>query len=359
MRNKTPAIISVTLFSIVISLISSCSPQKIAKDQAEVTVVYPPPPETTRIQFLLSITSSQSINRQQTKLNRFLFGEAEPISIVKPYGITTQGSKIYICDTGIGGLVVIDLKERIFRQFIPEGKGKLQLPLKCAVDSYENIYIADGNRRQIVVFDKDGSYIDAFGESDESYKPTGVEVTDQNIFVSSISDHRIYVYNKSDYSLIRTLPEAAPEDPAYLYQPSAVACSEGAIYITDVGDCKVKVFGEDNLFIRSIGGYGNGFGQLMRPKGLAIDNELNTYIVDAAFENVQIFNPEGKLLMFFGGPYKSRGDMWLPADVAIDYENIEFFSQYVDPEFTLQYLIFVTNQFGPDKIGVYGFVKPK
>ncbi|MEZ4999553.1 MAG: hypothetical protein R2744_00210 [Bacteroidales bacterium] len=97
----------------------------------------------------------------------------------------------------------------------------------------------------------------------------------------------------------------------------------------------------------------------MRPKGIAVDRNRNIYVVDAAFENVQIFNSSGQLLMFFGGPYRSPGDMWLPADVTTDYENLGYFEKFVDPDFELQFIIYVTNQYGPGKIGVYGFVKEK
>ena len=82
-------------------------------------------------------------------------------------------------------------------------------------------------------------------------------------------------------------------------------------------------------------------------------------MVDAGFENVQIFNKDRKLLMYFGGSYKGPGDMWLPAKIIIDYDNLEYFQKYVDPGFTLKYLIFVTNQYGPDKVNVYGRVTPK
>jgi hypothetical protein len=80
--------------------------------------------------------------------------------------------------------------------------------------------------------------------------------------------------------------------------------------------------------------------------------------VDAAFENVQIFNKDGNVLMFFGGPYSKPGDMWLPADVTVSYTGQEFFRKYVDDSFVLRYLLFVTNQYGPDKVSVYGFVEP-
>ena len=63
--------------------------------------------------------------------------------------------------------------------------------------------------------------------------------------------------------------------------------------------------------------------------------------------------------MFFGGTYKGPGDMWLPAKITIDYDNLQYFRKYVDPSYDLQYLILVTNQYGPDKINVYGRVEPR
>ena len=76
-------------------------------------------------------------------------------------------------------------------------------------------------------------------------------------------------------------------------------------------------------------------------------------------ENVQIFNTGGDLLMHFGGAYKGAGAMWLPAAVEISYENLTFFEPYVDDSFVLKYLIYVTNQYGPAKLNVYGFVEEK
>jgi len=43
----------------------------------------------------------------------------------------------------------------------------------------------------------------------------------------------------------------------------------------------------------------------------------------------------------------------------IDYDNLKYFEEYVDKSFDLKYLIFVTNQYGPDRISVYGFVEDK
>lgn len=336
---------------------ASCTSDLTRSGQQNDPVIYPPPPDTTRIQYLTSISSSQEIAGKQSAVNRFLFGEVTPLSVVKPYGITHSNSRIYVCDTGVGGLIVIDLEEKNMDLFIPGGKGQLMFPINCHVDEEGFLYVADGNRRQIVIFDDGGNYVSAFG-GQEGFKPTDVAVNAGKVFVSSVTDQRIHVYSRDSLNLIRSFPEAEAGDTEYLYQPVNIEVTGDEIYVSDMGDYKIKVFSHDGKYLRSVGSYGNRYGQLTRPKGIAVDRDKNLYIVDAAFENVQIFDNEGQLLMYFGGPYSRPGDMWLPAGVAIDYDNMQHFSKYVDESFDLQYLIYVTNQYGPDKISVYGFVKP-
>jgi DNA-binding beta-propeller fold protein YncE len=157
---------------------------------------------------------------------------------------------------------------------------------------------------------------------------------------------------------LNTFPAVNKDDPQSLFSPTNIFVTSNEVYVTDFGDFKIKVYSHDGEFIRSVGSYGQGIGQFSRPKGIAVDKDENLFVVDAGFENAQIFSKSGKLLMFFGGNYKGPGDMWLPAKVTLDYDNMEYFEKYVDPSFNLKYLIFVTNQFGPDKITIYGAVEP-
>jgi len=47
--------------------------------------------------------------------------------------------------------------------------------------------------------------------------------------------------------------------------------------------------------------------------------------------------------------------MFMPANVIIDYDNVELFEPWAVEGAELEYLILVTNQFGPHKINIYGF----
>jgi DNA-binding beta-propeller fold protein YncE len=349
------------LSGIFFFLFVSCSRNvtKSKKKKEKEIVMYPPPPDTARIQFLTSISSSENTIGKQSSVSKYIFGESEPKPIKKPYGITIHGGKIYICDVGIGGLEIIDLEKNTFEYFDPRGKGQLKLPLNCFVDEDGKLYVADGQRRQVVVFDQYGNYLESIGDT-ARFKPTDVFICDDKIWVSNIIDNKINVFNKETLELMFSFPDAEKGKEDFLYSPTNIYLTYDKVYVSDMGDFKVKIYDHNGKFLSSVGSNGSNIGQFVRPKGIAVDQESNLYAVDAGFENTQIFNKVGKVLMFFGGPYKGRhGDMWLPAKVAINYDNLKYFQKYVDPGYTLKYLVFVTNQYGPDKVNIYGFVAPK
>lgn len=342
---------------IIVSLFISCSRKTQPIGGSESLVIYPAPPDTTRIQFLTSFSSSHDVTGRQKSFTKFIVGDGEDAIINKPYGLAVADGKIYICDTYIHGLQIVDMNESSFESFIPTGPGQLGVPINCFVDEKGFLYIADTERKQIVIFNENGEYYDSYGEKG-NFKPGDVVVLNDTIWVSNIPGHCINVYrNDSTYTNLFTFPHSEVGSEDYLFSPTNIYVTEDKVYVTDFGAFIIKVYNHKGEFIRSIGSYGQNPGQFARPKGIAVDNESNLYVVDAGFENVQVFNKEGKLLMHFGGSYKGKGDMWLPAKIILDYEHLSYFEKFVDPRFDLEYLIFVTNQYGPDKINVYGYVK--
>jgi DNA-binding beta-propeller fold protein YncE len=351
----------------LLSLVAaSCGPKGSTQPllSAEPLVVFPSPPDTTRIQFLTRFGSSLDIVEQRpTSFWQTLIGETEEAEkgkpILKPYGIALHAGKIYVCDTALGGIEVIDLESHSFEYFQPRGLGQLQKPINCFVDGDDGrLYVADVERGQVVVFDTSGRYVNSFG-TEEGMRPTDVFVDEAGIWVCDIAGQRVRVYDKNTFLLSATYPNTEPDEPGHLYNPTNIFVTPDRLYVSDFGDFKVKVYTRDGEYLSSVGSYGTSLGQFARPKGIAVDSNHNLYVVDAGFENVQLFDRDGKLLMFFGGPYEGPGYMWLPAKVIIDYENLEYFQQFVHDSFVLKYLVLVTNQYGPDKISVYGFVEPR
>ena len=155
-----------------------------------------------------------------------------------------------------------------------------------------------------------------------------------------------------------TVPRNVTSEEAKLFSPTNVAVDrEGRIYVSDTGGFTVKVYDAEGNFVRSLGERGLDPGRFALPKGVAVDRDGRAYVVDAATGLAQVFDADGKLLMFFGDPKTGgMGAMYLPAGIAIDYENVGLFQKYAMPGRKLEYLIFVTNQAGTQKVGVYGFL---
>ena len=340
----------------LLTFIASCS-SKIPTSSSEV-IVYPSPPEITRIQYLTTISTSADVEGGKSKFGKYVVGDEVPKPIIKPYGATFHNGKIYVCDLDLKGLEVIDMDGESFEYFVPKGLGQLTLPINCFVDSLGYLYVADSQRKQVVVYDQNKQYVYGIGTK-ENFKPTDVVVSNNKIWIANIKNGSVDVYSQdSTHQFLYSLPDKNATE-GKLYQPTNLFITNDKVYVSDFGEFNVKIYDHSGNYIRSVGSYGKSIGQFTRPKGIAVDREENLYVVDAAFENVQIFNKEGQLLMFFGGSYKGPGGMWLPAKVSISYEMLDDFQKYVDKRYHLKYLILVTNNYGPDKINIYGYVEEK
>ncbi len=340
-------------------LFSGCSGTKpqISPDDL---MVFPSPPDEPRIQFLTSLSSSADIE-QFSKLDKFLFGQslARQIKIIdKPYGLALGGDKLYICDTKEVKIDIIDFREDTFTEFRPRGRGTLRKPVNIVLDKDENIYIADTERMQVVKFNSDLKFLEAIAA--KNMKPVDMVVRGDSLLIADIDSRFIRIWSIKNHKMIANFPPDNNNlpDSVRVFVPYSVDLdNQGNIYITDFGQFRIQKFNKNGEFIKSIGGIGRAPGQFARPKGIAIDRDNRLYAVDAAFENVQIFDSDGNLLMFFGGPYNEPGNMYLPAQVLLDYNHNELFSDYVIDGYAIEYLIFVSNQFGPDKISIYGFLE--
>jgi len=324
-------------------------------------MLFPMPPDEPRIQYLVHYSTSSDI-REFSKLDQFLLGNALmdlEVGIEKPYGIAVRDGKIYICDTMLPGLVIIDLDKRTFKSFQPFGQGTLRKPVNIALDKQGYIYIADTEREQVVVFTPELKYFQTIAS--KSMKPLDVAIHGDTLLVADYMDRNVEIWSLRQNRQIGTFPpdnENLP-DSVRLFVPYAVEFdSHGNIFITDFGQFRVQKFDPRGKFIQSYGELGRNLGQFARPKGIEVDRDGILYVVDAAFENAQMFAPDGSLLMFIGGSYQREGNMYLPASIFIDYDNLEYFKDYVLPGYKLKYLILVTNQYGPDKITIYGRIEP-
>ncbi|NOX69732.1 MAG: 6-bladed beta-propeller [Gammaproteobacteria bacterium] len=320
------------------------------------SLFYPSPPAPARLQYLTKFSSQLDLGEKNARFRDFVFGE-ETISghlVQKPYGLAVFEGAAYVVDTRGGGYVVFDFLNSRSKLVRGNGASNMPKPINITIDTDGTRYVTDTQREQVLVFDRNDRFVKAFGSSGQ-FRPVDVAIVDDRLYISDILHHTIQVLDQRTGQLLFKFGSNG-SGPGELFQPTNLAIGpDGSVYVTDTGNFRIQVFSPDGEFIRSIGKIGTAAGRFARPKGIAVDREGRVYVVDAAFANVQILDATGTPLMFFGEPGTSPGNINLPTVVKIDYENVEFFQQYADPEFRLEYLVLVASQFGVNKVAVFGY----
>jgi DNA-binding beta-propeller fold protein YncE len=347
-------------FSLVATILLVASGCATGKKKTAGPVFFPSPPDEPRIQFLTSFDSEASLGGGSS-FTEFIVGKdkiGKPI--VKPYGLTATPDWLYICDTQIGAVEIVDLVKRRLRYFSPEGQGQLGVPVNVAVDADGSRYIADTKRGQVVVFTADDEYRGAIGAKDEM-KPAGIGLTKERLYVTDLKNHCVRIYSKDDRKLLFSAPREGDDPRAKMYSPTNLTIDkDGKVYVSDTGDFSVKVLDPDGKYVRTVGQAGMAPGTFAFCKGVAVDRAGRIYVVDAKTQVVQLFDDQGRLLMYFGDASGSGpGATALPAGIAVDYDNVKHFEKFVAPGFKVEYLVYLVNQVGKQKISVFGFGQKK
>jgi len=315
---------------------------------------YPPSPAPPRVQYLRSYSGSDDLHTRDAFLT-FLIGKPAPDRIGKPYGLAMWDSKIYVCDTQLNAIRVFDLKKQRIGMFAPSGGGALKKPLNISIDHDGTTYVADTVRGQVIIYRSNGECLAVIGGPKEM-KPVDVALSSDRFMVSDMKNHQVKVFDKTTHALLFAVPREPQNDSEKLFAPANVAVGpDGSIYVSDMGAFRVQKYDAMGKYLVTLGRHGDMPGEFARPKGVAVSKSGYVFAVDAAAQSVQVFDQAGKLLMFFGEVGGSQYPLNLPAKVIIDYEHVELFREYVSDDFEVEFLLLVSNQYGPRKIHVYGF----
>lgn len=347
-----------TYITMVVSffLLSGCLTTNPKKDTN--FAFFPPQPELPRVQYLTTLRGSDDISPPKSKFDKFLTGENKKQFIDKPYGIAMHDSKLYVCDTN-ATVFVFDYKMKRFNRLLgAKGTGALVEPMNIGIAENGYKYVADTVRGQVVAYDDKDFFVKAYGKSD-GWKPVAAVPLDERLYVADIKNKAVKVFDIKSGKLTKTIGKTGPSEEQ-LEKPLTLAFDSNKIlYVVDANRFEVVKYDRDGHYLGTISGHGKSVGRLARPRGIAIDKENRIFVVDAAFNNVQIFHESGQVLLPFGWGGRRKGTFYLPAGIGIDYDNIEHFREHISPDFEVDFLVFVTNQFGGNSINVFGFGKRK
>lgn len=319
-------------------------------------IFFPPSPDPPRVQFLTKINGSADIEGKKSSFSLLVTGKEEEdsaVAIYKPYGVTGHEGKIYVSDLG-GRIIVIDPVHKKVESLGGGQKMKgMKKPLNVDFDEAGNLYVADAQLKEILVFNPNGDTVRSIGRG-ELNKPTDVIVDAGLLMVLDLGTNAIKMFDLKTGELVRTVDQKSEGGKALQAPTAFTKTPQGELYLTNLVGSNVVKIDRDGHFLSTFGKLGDGYGDFARPKGVAVDAEGRIYVVDNGMQRVNIFNEAGKLLLVFGDPGLPEGSLNLPIGITVMKGIAPFFQQFVDPSFEVEYLIFVTNQFGTAKVSVYG-----
>lgn len=174
------------------------------------------------------------------------------------------------------------------------------------VDPDDNVYVFCRGKYPVMVFDKEGRFLDAWGEIGQNHFtfPHGLSVgIDGYVYTADSKDHTVRKWTK-DGRLVLTLGRQHQNAPAFSGRPfnrptHATVASTGDIYVTDgYGNANIHCFSPDGDLRFSWGSPGHGPGQFNTVHSVFIDHDDGDtlYVADRFNNRVQRFTPTGEYL---------------------------------------------------------------
>ena len=201
---------------------------------------------------------------------------------------------------------------------LPPGQS-FGLVSRVAADAQDRIYVFQRKDPPVVVFDREGKYLGAWG-SGAVTDPHGLKIVDDVAYTTDRSDSVAKSFTLDGKPLLElgqrgVHSDTGCEGPPWLALRAAgpfnhptemIAHPNGDIYVTDgYRNSRVHRFTRDGQLVKSWGTPGRAEGQFHLPHSIAFDDDGKLYVADRSNKRIQIFTPEGDFLGIWtgmGGP---------------------------------------------------------
>ena len=182
--------------------------------------------------------------------------------------------------------------------------GQMVEPSALALDSGDNLYVADERLNRITVFDKQGGIVGSWGEFGDGpgqfNRPTGLLISNDIMFLVDTMNHRIQKYSK-DGEFIGQWGMNGKEEGEFNYPWGISKGINDELIIADWGNDRILSFDLDGEYISSFQAGSDAIMPLYRPAHAAVDKEGNLYVADWGNQILQVFDSNGKFLMSHRG----------------------------------------------------------
>jgi sugar lactone lactonase YvrE len=308
-------------------------------------IVWPNPPAIARIRYqaFYSAQRLSQVDTPSTKKQKWMdrLAGTQPTSesgkvlfqLAEPYGLAVDSkNNLYVADQKVGAIFIFNTETRDADLIKNKVHAHFARIIGLAMDDGDRLFVSDPGLHHVLVFDAAHKAEDVI--TDGMNEPGSLALDKENrlLYVSDVALDQVLVYDADSLKLLRKIGTSGHNHelttPGDFAKPTGVAVdAEGNLYVCDTLNNRIEVFDADGKFIRAFGKAGDGPGYFSRPKGIAVDGDGHIWIADGMQDRVQVFNNEWQLLISFGGHGLLPGQFQGLVGIAIDKNNRIFTSE--------------------------------
>ena len=251
-------------------------------------IVWPAPPEVPRYAWagqLLGEVNFKAVEEKKIGVMDVLrwlvglaLGDAPPVMVHRPQsGVVDAVGRIYVTDFGNSAVFVFDRVAGELQVWDKaEGLANFLSPVGIAIGPGGDILVADSQLGIVARLDAvSGNPRRSIGKG-VLKRPTGLayDPLGKRIYVSDTGAHDIKVFD-DDGRLLKSIGRRGEEKGEFNF-PTHLAFAGGELYVTDTLNSRIQVLSDEGEVVKlSFGALGTSVGNLVRPKGVAVDSEGN------------------------------------------------------------------------------------
>ena len=276
--------------------------------------LWPLPPEMPRVRYVGQIESQYSIGFKRSFWARVKTGllGLEPTDVVTVYrpfdSFVDDEGHIYVTDGSRPVILVFDPGQKEAREITPEGGAALAKPMGIAGDDRGLIYVADPIQRRIVAIDPSGELVQAYGGPQVLLNPVDVAVAPGSglVYVADSYLHQVVVFDRNGNLMQRIGRDAGNLEAKNQRRQEHLGLDNAH---------------RDNESSDLVENRSKAAGEFHYPAFVGVSPDGTLYVSDGMNFRIQAFDAGGNFLFAFGGHGDTPGSFARPKDLAVDNEG--------------------------------------
>jgi len=250
----------------------------------------------------------------------------------RPYAVKfDHQGRIIVGDPDKKEILIFDKQGKFIKSFGKEGRKEGEFLADMggiAIDSQNRIYVVDTHNSRIQVFDAEGNFLFQFGEvgseKEKFSRARGIAVdVNGKIYVTDQEQGNIKMFDNQGHFLKvfieRDIRQGKLDEPEWI-----VVDKTGKIYVTHHGGGpRINVYDSAGNFILNFAPQGQNPGEIFKDvEGIATDSKGHMFAVDEDDGRVEVYAETGRYLFSLGkGIGSGPGEFLSPK--GIDFDAVE------------------------------------